>query len=78
MQLCPTICSYLLLPSKMAAAHERLYSSILRSGTLQGIAQTPLYSVPTPKVKYGVHDHSTAFHLYVKEQLLLTVYQSSC
>ena len=27
---------------------------ILRSGTLQGIAQAPPYSVPTPNVKYGV------------------------
>ena len=25
-KLCPTVCSYLLLPSKMAATHERLYS----------------------------------------------------
>ena len=50
---------------------------ILHSGTLQGITQAPPYSIHTPKVKYGVHDHSTAFHLYVKEQPLLTVYQSS-
>ena len=27
MQLCPTVCSCLLLPSKMAVAHKRLYSS---------------------------------------------------
>ena len=49
---------------------------ILRSGTLQGIAQAPPYSVPAPKLKYGVHDYSTALHLYAKEQPLLTVYLS--
>ena len=46
---------------------------ILRSGTLRGIAQAPPRSVPTPKVKYRVHDRSTAFHLYAKEQPLLIV-----
>ena len=46
---------------------------ILCSGMLRGITQAPPCSVPTHKVKYGVHDHSTAFHLYAKEQPLLTV-----
>ena len=64
-QLCPTVPKWLPLTNCFTVP-------ILCSRTLQGIAQAPLYSIPTPKVKYGVHDHSTAFHLYAKEQPLLT------
>ena len=61
---------------QLECLHDGFTVPILRSGMLQGIAQDPPYSVPTPKVKYGVHDYSTAFYLYAKEQPLLTVYQS--
>ena len=70
MQFRFTISFYLPLPSKMAATKDQLFISYpLHQNTSKDRSSFTLLCTYTPKVKYGVHDHGTAFYLDAKEQL---------